>query len=177
MGDLCGGCCKKKNSRQCKLDMGAPICYNETQLLWLQWLQCMVTMMGDLQPGCLADRLLTGLGQPKINPKAQKKKSIVVLLRKEIMNKLVVDLAAKRVGLLKILKKCVNRKGKCFLSSQTRWSWHNKRFIFTRTLVIYARIAMDCYKSKTNLTVARGYKGLQGWPTYSPSLWLMAIGW
>jgi len=28
----------------------------------------MITMGGDLQPGCLADRLLTGLGQPKINP-------------------------------------------------------------------------------------------------------------
>jgi len=28
----------------------------------------MVTMGGDLQPGCLADRLLTGLGQPRINP-------------------------------------------------------------------------------------------------------------
>jgi hypothetical protein len=28
----------------------------------------MVTMVGDLQPGCLADRLLTGLGQPQINP-------------------------------------------------------------------------------------------------------------
>ena len=27
----------------------------------------MVTMGGDLQPGCLADRLLTGLGQPHIN--------------------------------------------------------------------------------------------------------------
>ena len=27
-----------------------------------------VTMGGDLQPGCLADRLLTGLGQPQINP-------------------------------------------------------------------------------------------------------------
>jgi hypothetical protein len=26
----------------------------------------MVTMGGDLQPGCLADRLLTGLGQPQI---------------------------------------------------------------------------------------------------------------
>ena len=34
----------------------------------------MVTMGGDLQPGCLADRLLTGLGQPQINPKAQKEK-------------------------------------------------------------------------------------------------------
>ena len=28
----------------------------------------MVTMGGDLQPGCLADRLMTGLGQPQINP-------------------------------------------------------------------------------------------------------------
>jgi len=28
----------------------------------------MVTMGVDLQPGCLADRLLTGLGQPQINP-------------------------------------------------------------------------------------------------------------
>jgi len=28
----------------------------------------MVTMGGDLQPGCLADRLLTGLGQPQITP-------------------------------------------------------------------------------------------------------------
>jgi hypothetical protein len=26
----------------------------------------MVTMGGDLQPGCLADRLLTGFGQPQI---------------------------------------------------------------------------------------------------------------
>jgi hypothetical protein len=30
-------------------------------------------MGSDLQPGCLADRLLTGLGQPQINPLAQKK--------------------------------------------------------------------------------------------------------
>jgi len=28
----------------------------------------LVAMGGDLQPGCLADRLLTGLGQPQINP-------------------------------------------------------------------------------------------------------------
>ena len=53
----------------------------------------MVTMGGDLQPGCLADQLLTGLGQPQINPSAQKEREQVsVLLRKEIMNKLVVDL-------------------------------------------------------------------------------------
>jgi len=37
----------------------------------------MVTMGGDLQPGCLADRLLTGLGQPQINPYAQKEKEKV----------------------------------------------------------------------------------------------------
>jgi len=28
----------------------------------------MVTMGSDFQPGCLADRLLTGLGQSQINP-------------------------------------------------------------------------------------------------------------
>ena len=28
----------------------------------------MVTMGDDLQPGCLADHLLTGLGQPLIDP-------------------------------------------------------------------------------------------------------------
>ena len=33
----------------------------------------MVTIGGDLQPGCLADRLLTGLGQPQINHKLEKK--------------------------------------------------------------------------------------------------------
>ena len=37
----------------------------------------MVTIGGDLQPGCLADRLLTGLGQPQINPQAQKEKEKV----------------------------------------------------------------------------------------------------
>jgi hypothetical protein len=39
----------------------------------------MVTMGGDLQPGCLADhdRLLTGLGQPQINTQAQKEKEKV----------------------------------------------------------------------------------------------------
>ena len=68
----------------------------------------MVTLGCDLQPGCLADRLLTaGLGQPQINfffflvgvvtrssliLKLRKKKMSIVLLRKEIMNKLVVDL-------------------------------------------------------------------------------------
>ena len=51
-------------------------------------------MGGDLQPaGCLADRLLTGLGQPQINEMLRKKKKqSIILLRKEIMNKLVVDL-------------------------------------------------------------------------------------
>jgi len=28
----------------------------------------MFTMGRDLQPGCLADRLLTGLGKPQLNP-------------------------------------------------------------------------------------------------------------
>jgi hypothetical protein len=44
-------------------------------LLWhvrwtylLPFLVTMVTMGGDLQPGSLTDRLLTGLGQPQINP-------------------------------------------------------------------------------------------------------------
>jgi hypothetical protein len=37
----------------------------------------MVAMGGDLQPGCLADRLLTGLCQPQINPQAQKEKEKV----------------------------------------------------------------------------------------------------
>ena len=42
----------------------------------------MVTMGGDLQPGSLADRLLTGLGQPQINPNCRKKKKkSIVLLR------------------------------------------------------------------------------------------------
>ena len=44
------------------------------------------------------------------------------------MNKLVVDLLQqKRWGCWKVLKKNVDRKQKCFLSSQTRWSWQNKR--------------------------------------------------
>ena len=48
---------------------------------------------GDLQPDCLADRLLTGLGQPQINPNLRKKKKkSSVLLIQEIMNKLVVNL-------------------------------------------------------------------------------------
>ena len=37
----------------------------------------MVTMGGDLQSGSLADWLLTGLGQPQINPLAQKEKEKV----------------------------------------------------------------------------------------------------
>jgi hypothetical protein len=53
----------------------------------------MVTRGGDLQPGRLDDRLLTGLGQPQTKSISSERKSLVsVLLRKEIMNKLVVDL-------------------------------------------------------------------------------------
>jgi hypothetical protein len=43
-------------------------------LLWVMARHCffemviMVTMGADLQPGCLADRLLIGLSQPQINP-------------------------------------------------------------------------------------------------------------
>jgi hypothetical protein len=49
----------------------------------------MVTIGGDLQPCCLADQLLTGLGQPQI----MKEKKSIVLLRKEITNsKLVINL-------------------------------------------------------------------------------------
>jgi len=47
---------------------------------------------GGLQPGCWAYRLLTGLGQPQISKLRKKNKNFSVLLRKEIMNKLVVDL-------------------------------------------------------------------------------------
>jgi len=42
---------------------------NQRQLVCLgAYVATMVTMGGDLQPGSLADRLLTGLGQPQINP-------------------------------------------------------------------------------------------------------------
>ena len=42
----------------------------------------MVTMGGDLWPGCLADRLLTGLGQPQIiHKRREKRKKSSVLLR------------------------------------------------------------------------------------------------
>ena len=73
------------------------------------------------------------------------------------MNKLVVDLLQQKgLGCWKVLKKGVNRKEKCFLSSQTRWSWQSKEmsmhlvqnmFIFTKTLVIYARTIFKprCY--------------------------------
>jgi len=46
-------------------------------------------MKNDLQPGCLADRLLIGLGQPQINPivqKSERKGKSSVLHRKEIIN-------------------------------------------------------------------------------------------
>jgi len=58
----------------------------------------------------------------------KKKKKSIVLLRKEIMNKLVVDmLQQKGLGCWKVLKKRCKQKGKRFLSSQTRWSWQIKR--------------------------------------------------
>jgi hypothetical protein len=55
--------------------VGIKFCQKEVQLLnealvllIVKNKDTMVTMGGDLQPGCLADRLLTGLGQPQINP-------------------------------------------------------------------------------------------------------------
>ena len=41
---------------------------HELTVVVISTMVAMVTMGGDLQPGCLADRLLTGLGQPQINP-------------------------------------------------------------------------------------------------------------
>jgi hypothetical protein len=43
---------------------GSPACMHVFSSIMVT----MVTIGGDLQPGCLADRLLTGLGQPQINP-------------------------------------------------------------------------------------------------------------
>ena len=42
--------------------------FNIVQVMNVLTMVTLVTMGGDLQPGCLADRLLTGLGQPQINP-------------------------------------------------------------------------------------------------------------
>jgi len=65
------------------------------------------------------------------------------------MTKLVVDLLQQKgLGCWKVLKKDIIRKEKCFLSSQTWWSWQSKRACTsfwtwssscTRTLVTYAR--------------------------------------
>jgi len=50
-------------------------------------------MGGDLQPGCLADRLrLVSASHIYIFKLRKNKKTSIVLLRKEIMNNLVVDL-------------------------------------------------------------------------------------
>jgi hypothetical protein len=73
----------------------------------------------------------------------RKSKEHGVLLRKKIMNRLVVDLLQQKgLSRWKVLKNVVNEKEKCFLSSQTRWSWQYKRactsfwtWIFTRTLL------------------------------------------
>jgi len=40
----------------------------KVKLVTMATMVTMVTMGGDLQPGSLADRLLTGLDQPQINP-------------------------------------------------------------------------------------------------------------
>jgi len=52
----------------------------------------MVTMGGDLQPGCLADWLLTGLGRPQIHKSRKRGNKCSVLLSKVIVNKSAVDL-------------------------------------------------------------------------------------
>jgi len=87
-----------------------------------------MTIVGvELQPGCMADRLLTGLGQPQLNPWAQKEREkSSVLLRKEIMNKLVADLLQQKgLGCWKLVRKRCKQKEECFLSSRTWWSWQN----------------------------------------------------
>jgi hypothetical protein len=90
----------------------------------------MVTMGGDLQPGSLADRLLTGLGQPQINPQKGIEKVYCSTAEKEhhIMTSWLLTCFSKNgwAG-EKSSKKGENRKEKCFLSSQTRWSWQIKR--------------------------------------------------
>jgi len=64
---------------------------------------------------------------------SERRKKSIVLLRKEITNKLVVDRSTtccskKGWAAEKSSKKgVINRKEKCFLSSQTRWSWQNKK--------------------------------------------------
>jgi hypothetical protein len=56
----------------------------------------MDTLGGDLQPGCLADRLLTGLGHPQINPEAQKEKEKVFGLRKESIKSWLLTYCSKK---------------------------------------------------------------------------------
>jgi len=108
----------------------------------------MVTMGGDLQPGSLADRLLTGLGQPQINPKAQKEKEKVYCSAEKGNFEQVGcwPVAAKRVGLLKSPQKKVKTERKSVSSAHKldalgKVKEHAPRFehVYTRTLVTYAR--------------------------------------
>ena len=68
----------------------------------------MVTIMGgDLQPGCFADRLLTGLSQPQINPKKKKVYCSAEKGNHEQGTCIWETVAAKRFGLLKSPQKKV----------------------------------------------------------------------
>ena len=61
-----------------------------------------VTTGDDLQPGCLADRLLTGLGQPQIIYKLKEKEKEGCFAEKRNHEQVgCVPVAAKMVGLLK----------------------------------------------------------------------------
>jgi hypothetical protein len=46
--------------------LGCDLGHSKNEMEELFQLRTMVTMGGDLQPGCLADRLLIGLNQPQI---------------------------------------------------------------------------------------------------------------
>ena len=94
-------------------------------LQWLHWLQWGVTFS---QVVWLIGCWLVSASHKFIHKLRKKEGKSSVLLRKEIMSKMVVDLLQQKgLGSWKVLKKGVNRKEKCLLSSQTRWSWQNKR--------------------------------------------------
>ena len=77
----------------------------------------------------------------------RKRSSLLFCWERKLWTSWLLTCCSKKVGLLKSPKKGVNRKEKCFLSSQTRWSWRNKRACTSfwtcssppRTLVTYAR--------------------------------------
>ena len=139
----------------------------------------MVTMGGDLQPGCLADRCwLVSAIHKLIHKLRKKKKKSIVLLRKEIMNKLVVDLLQQNgLGCWNVLKKSVNR-GKMFPQLTNSMvlailkSMHLvlNMFIFTRTLVTYARTIEPPLLSTSSFWVWAA-------PSTTPTLWSLSKNW